>query len=199
MYLSVNGKIVKMNPLPIEVWETINSAENFNDKVSLYKNETEYLEATVNYNNGYQLKYNNQEGSFKTYLDCIKEEEVKKIFNSYYFDELSWKNHFRWEKKNIFNQIKNFFLGILALIFLIFFAINGFSRKTTFDKVFNFFESYGVSSYLILLLAFIIILYTDLEYIRNYNKIKGYDKFRITMLIIIVPIMLFIFIRQLIA
>ena len=199
MYLSVNGKIVKMNPLPIEVWEAINSADNYNDTVSLYKNETEYLEAIRNYDEGYQLKFNNSEGSFKTYLDCIDEDEVKKIFNGYYFDELEWKNHFRWEKKNLFNWTKNLLLGFLALTFFIFLAINGFNRNAAFDKIFNFFEKYGISSYLVLLLLFLIILYSDLEYIRNYNKIRGYDKIRITLYIFILPFILFLIIHQLIA
>ena len=198
MYLSVNGKIVKMNPLPVDVWEAINCAENINNTVSLHKNDNEYLEANVMLNEGYEIKYSKNKILYNTFLDCIKEEEVKKIFNSYYFDDLSWQNNFQWEKSNYLKSIKNIFPVLLFLFFLTLWIINGFSAKAIWNKILTFFNRYGIHSFWIFLLFFLLILYSDWEYIRNFKKISNYAKFRIGTFFIIMPIVLFFLLMDLI-
>ena len=199
MYLSVNNKIVKMNPLPIDVWESINASNNINDIISLHKSEWEFLEATLNLNEGYEIIYYKNNVSYNTFLDCIKKEEVEKIFNAYYFDDLSWQNDFKWEKNDFSKSIKNSFLILLFIFYIILWILSGFSVKTTWDKIFSFFEDYGVNYYWIVLLIYLIIIYSDWEYIKNFSKINNYDKFRISTFYILIPIIFFVLFIRLIA
>jgi hypothetical protein len=194
MHLTVNGKIVKKDPLPIDVWEAINSAENPNDTISLHKKNNEYLEAILNVLGGFQLKYKNKEGSFKTKIHSLDEDEVKKIFNDYYFDELEWKKHFRWEKKSLSNRIKNDILVIFAFAFLILLVINKFDKDVVIDKIYKLFEGNAVISYLVFVLVFAVLIYSDFDYIRNYNRITGYNKLRVTTYIFVIPILLLLYI-----
>ena len=150
-------------------------------------------------NDGYELRYSKNKILYNTFLDCIKEEEVKKIFNSYYFDDLSWQNNFQWEKSNYLKSIKNIFPILLFLFFLILWIINGFSTKAIWNKILTFFSRYGIHSFWIFLFIFLLILYSDWEYIKNFKKISNYAKFRIGTFFIIMPIVLFFLLMDLIA